>query len=53
MTVDIGDAELKVERILPTYPAFEFEMWLVVQRELKTSRRLRVVFDYVAAELSC
>lgn len=53
MTVDIGDVEPKVERVLPTYPAFEIEMWLVVHRELKTSRRLRVVFDYLAAELSC
>ena len=52
MTADIGDAEPLVERVLPTFPAFEKETWLVAHRELKTSRRLRVVFDCLAAELS-
>lgn len=52
MLADIGDAEPLVERVLPTFSAFEKETWLVAHRELKTSRRLRVVFDYLAAELS-
>jgi len=52
MVANIGDAEPLVERVLPTLPAFEKETWLVAHRELKTSRRLRVVFDYLAAELS-
>ena len=52
MMAEIGDAEPLVERVLPTFPAFEKETWLVAHRELKTSRRLRVVFDYLAAELS-
>ena len=52
MMANIGDAEPLVERVLPTFPAFEKETWLVAHRELKTSRRLRVVFDYLAAELS-
>lgn len=52
MTADIGDAEPLVERVLPTFPAFDTETWLVAHRELKTSRKLRVVFDYLADELS-
>ena len=52
MMANIGDAEPLVERVLPTFPAFEKETWLVAHRELKTSRRLRVVFDYLAAELN-
>jgi len=52
MAANIGDAEPLVERVLPTFPAFETETWLVAHRELKTSRRLRVVFDYLAAQLS-
>lgn len=51
MSVKIGDDETRVERVLPEYPAFEIERWLVVHRELKTSRRLRVVFDFLAEEL--
>ena len=52
MMEDIGDEEPLVERVLPTFPVFETETWLVAHRELKTSNRLRVVFDYLAAELS-
>jgi len=52
MMADVGDTEPLVERVLPTFPAFETETWLVAHRELKTSRRLRVVFDCLAAELS-
>jgi DNA-binding transcriptional LysR family regulator len=52
MMLDIGDAEPLVERVLATAPAFDTETWLVAHRELKTSRRLRIVFDYLAAELS-
>jgi len=52
MMAKIGEAEPLVERVLPTLPAFETETWLVAHRELKTSRRFRVVFDYLAAELS-
>lgn len=52
MATDIGDAEPLVERVLPRFPPFEKETWLVAHRELKTSRRLRVVFDFLATELS-
>jgi DNA-binding transcriptional LysR family regulator len=52
MMADVGDTEPLVERVLPSFPAFEKDTWLVAHRELKTSRRLRVVFDYLAAELS-
>jgi len=53
MAVQIGDAEPRVQRILPDSEPFTFELWLVAHRELKTSRRVRVVFDFLAAELSC
>ena len=48
----IGDSEPLVERVLPTFPAFEKETWLVAHRELKTSSKIRVVFDYLADALS-
>ncbi|WP_426360560.1 substrate-binding domain-containing protein [Pseudocolwellia sp. HL-MZ19] len=52
MMESIGDAEHLVERVLPSFPAFEKDTWLVSHRELKTSRKLRVIFDYLASELS-
>lgn len=51
MMESIGDAEPLVERVLPRFSAFETESWLIAHRELKTSRKFRVVFDYLSAEL--
>jgi len=48
----IGDAEPSVERLLPDLEPFPIEMWLVVHRELKTNRRIRRVFDFLASELA-
>ena len=52
MTEDVGEAEPTVERAAPWFAAFEFEVWLVAHRELNTSRRVRIVFDILAEELS-
>jgi len=52
MLDDVGDAEPLVERVLPGIEPFIGELWLVAHRELKTSRRVRMVFDFLAAELS-
>jgi DNA-binding transcriptional LysR family regulator len=48
----LGDAERGVEKVLPDLPSLEFPVWLVTHRELKTSRRIRVVFDLLARELA-
>lgn len=47
-----GDAEPLVRRAAPWLQAFEFEVWLVAHRELRTSRRIRLVFDWLARELN-
>ncbi len=52
MIEDVGDAEPLVERALPSLDPFPIEIWLVAHRELKTSRRVRTVFDFLASELS-
>ena len=52
MTENIGDAEPMVERALPHFDPFQVEVWLVAHRELKTSRRVRMVFDFLDSELS-
>jgi len=49
---NIGDAEPLVRRALPDFQPFMFPIWLVAHRELNTSRRVRVVFDLLAAELA-
>lgn len=48
----IGDAEPKVRRVLPDLKPMTFPMWLTTHRELNTSRRVRLVFDFLAAALA-
>lgn len=51
MISQVGDAEPGVRLAAPWLPAFEIEVWLVAHRELNTSRRVRLVFDFLAREL--
>jgi DNA-binding transcriptional LysR family regulator len=37
--------------ILPKAIEFELGMWLVMHRDLKTSRRVRLLFDHLATKL--
>jgi hypothetical protein len=52
MPEDIGDREPLVQRVLPEFNSMTYELWLVAHRELRTSRRVRMVFDFLASELS-
>lgn len=47
----IGDAEPLVQRVLPDLDPIVFPMWLIAHRELRTSRRVRLVFDMLAEAL--
>ena len=48
----LGETTPGVEKVLPDLPSLDFPVWLVTHRELKTSRRIRVVFDPLASALS-
>jgi DNA-binding transcriptional LysR family regulator len=48
---EVGDAEPKVRRVLPKLPPIPIPVWLICHRELRTSRRIRLVFDRLAEEL--
>jgi len=47
----IGDADPIVRRVLPDLEPLVFPIWLVSHRELTTSRRIRMVYDFLAKEL--
>lgn len=49
--LDIGEAEPLVERVLPDFRLMSFPIWLTSHRELRTNRRIRFVFDFLAEEL--
>ena len=46
----VGDPEPTVVKVLSEL-SIPFPMWLVSHRELKTSRRIRLVYDFLAREL--
>ncbi|MEL6979439.1 MAG: LysR family transcriptional regulator [Pseudomonadota bacterium] len=48
MMTEVGDAEPDVVRAAPWFEPFRFPVWLVAHRELRLSRRVRVVFDHLA-----
>lgn len=48
---EVGDREPRVRRVLGDLPPLPVPLWLVSHRELRTSRRIRVVFDHLADEL--
>ncbi|MDQ7016830.1 MAG: LysR family transcriptional regulator [Gammaproteobacteria bacterium] len=52
MPEEVGDAEPLVQQALPEMPAIVFPIWLTTHRELNTSRRVRMVFDLLATELT-
>ncbi|MEO1239432.1 MAG: LysR family transcriptional regulator [Pseudomonadota bacterium] len=49
--VHLGDTDPRLTRIFPGAPIFPFPIWLVAHRELRTSRRVRLVFDLLAEML--
>lgn len=49
---EVGDREPRVRRVLEDFPPLPVPLWLTSHRELRTSRRIRVVFDHLAEELA-
>lgn len=52
MMDDIARLTPGVVRVLEDLPPVRFPIWLVTHRELRTARRIRVVFDALAEHLS-
>lgn len=48
MVEEVGEAEPRVQRVLPNLAPIPVPMWLVSHREVRMSRRVRVVFDALA-----
>lgn len=48
----VAQGRLGLRKIMPDAPTFNMETWLVTHREIQTSRRIRLTFDHLAAELA-
>lgn len=51
MEESVGDADPCMERALPSCPPIPIPMWLATHREVRTSARVRAVFDHLVAAL--
>ena len=47
MAARVGDADPGVRRAAPWQAPFCFPVWIVAHREVKTSRRVRLVYDFL------
>jgi DNA-binding transcriptional LysR family regulator len=47
----VADGTPDIEPVLPEIDPFPVPMWLATHRELHTSRRIRLVFDFLADTL--
>jgi DNA-binding transcriptional LysR family regulator len=47
----LARSDSNVQRVLPTLKLPELPMWLAVHREIRTSARIRAVFDFLAKAL--
>ena len=52
MMDEVGAKEPAVVRVFPALPSIPVPLWVVCHRELRTSRRLRLVFDWLAKGLA-
>ena len=46
----VGDADPMVRCAVPWFENFEIDVWLVAHREVNSSRRVRLVFDWLVQE---
>ena len=51
MLEDVGLRENSVCKVLEKLPPLKVDNWVVAHRELKTNRRIRIVFDFLAEAL--
>ncbi|MEM9122545.1 MAG: LysR family transcriptional regulator, partial [Pseudomonadota bacterium] len=51
LTMDVAAGSPELELALPSFEPMPLPIWLVAHRELHTSRRIRLVFDHLAAAL--
>lgn len=51
MVSEVGDADPSVRRVLKDLPPLPLPMWLVTHQDVRTSRRVRLVAEFLAREL--
>ena len=52
MMDEVAELDATVQKVFPELPSISVPIWVVCHRELRTSRRLRLVFDWIVEGLS-
>lgn len=52
MTLRLGESDPTIRRLMPQLPPLTFPVWLVTHRDLRTSLKVRTVFDLLASSLA-
>lgn len=52
LTENLAGREPGLQRVLPDFPPIAGELWLLAHHELKTSRRIRTVYDFLFHEMA-
>lgn len=52
MSDDIARKTPGVEQVVPLFPAIPVQTWLTTHRDVHTSKRIRIVFDFLAEALA-
>ena len=52
MMDEVAQLDATVQKVFPELPSISVPIWVVCHRELRTSRRLRLVFDWIVEGLS-
>jgi DNA-binding transcriptional LysR family regulator len=52
LPIDIGDSQPNIQRVASQIVQFDVENWLVTHSELRTNRRIQIVYDFLGNELS-
>ena len=52
MRDEVAELDATVQKVFPELPSISVPIWVVCHRELRTSRRLRLVFDWIVEGLT-
>ena len=52
MMDEVAELDATVQKVFPELPSISVPIWVVCHRELRTSRRLRLVFDWIVEGLT-
>ena len=51
LPIDVGESQTDIQRVASSIVNFDVESWLVTHSELRTNRRIQIVYEFLGNEL--